>query len=248
MNIYSDSSQTALKYLKNTKANINNVLIMTGDFNIRNSTQNPLFPHHLVYNDTLMNIADSLSTCLSKSTNQVSTRYSDNPNNLNLVIDLMFLHPNSEEFDNHTIYPKQSMLLDHALLTVNILIFEEHIQTRKQRIIKNSKEEIRFIAEIIESIKRLNIDHIESKEDLESIVQEFAHNIDEIWFKYSKMVNIIQNYGGMKNVRKNQRSTDFQDVWRIGKASRVWLRRPTGNFLMSKSKKLEVRVADHENS
>ena len=28
MNIYSDSSQTALKYLKNTKANINNVLII----------------------------------------------------------------------------------------------------------------------------------------------------------------------------------------------------------------------------
>ena len=36
MNVYSDSSQSALKYLMNTEANINNVLIMTGDFNIRN--------------------------------------------------------------------------------------------------------------------------------------------------------------------------------------------------------------------
>ena len=35
MNIYSDSSYSALKYLKDTKVNINNLLIMTGDFNIR---------------------------------------------------------------------------------------------------------------------------------------------------------------------------------------------------------------------
>ena len=37
MNIYSDSSHSALKYLKDTEVNINNVLIMTGDFNIRDS-------------------------------------------------------------------------------------------------------------------------------------------------------------------------------------------------------------------
>ena len=38
LNVYSDSSQTALKYFKNTEANINNVLIMTGNFNIRDSS------------------------------------------------------------------------------------------------------------------------------------------------------------------------------------------------------------------
>ena len=37
MNIYSDSFYTALKYLKNTEANIHNILIMTNDFNIRDS-------------------------------------------------------------------------------------------------------------------------------------------------------------------------------------------------------------------
>jgi len=37
MNIYLDSSHSALKYLKDTKVNIDNVLIMTGDFNIRDS-------------------------------------------------------------------------------------------------------------------------------------------------------------------------------------------------------------------
>ena len=35
MNVYSDSSHTALKYLKDTEVNIGNTLLMTGDFNIR---------------------------------------------------------------------------------------------------------------------------------------------------------------------------------------------------------------------
>ena len=35
LNIYSDLSQSALKYLKNTEVDLNNVLIMTGNFNIR---------------------------------------------------------------------------------------------------------------------------------------------------------------------------------------------------------------------
>jgi len=37
MNIYSDLSHTAIKYLKNTEFNIRNLLIMTGDFNIHDS-------------------------------------------------------------------------------------------------------------------------------------------------------------------------------------------------------------------
>ena len=35
INIYSDKYQIALKYLKNTKANICNVLVIARDFNIR---------------------------------------------------------------------------------------------------------------------------------------------------------------------------------------------------------------------
>ena len=36
INIYSDSSQSALKYLKDIESNIHNIII-TGDFNIRDS-------------------------------------------------------------------------------------------------------------------------------------------------------------------------------------------------------------------
>ena len=78
-----DSSQLALKYLKDTEANINNVIIMTEDFNIRDSSWDSLFPHHSVHQDILMDIADSMNLCISKSTNQVPTEYLDNSNNLN---------------------------------------------------------------------------------------------------------------------------------------------------------------------
>ena len=37
INIYLDSSWLALKYLKDTEVNINNILTMTRDFDIRNS-------------------------------------------------------------------------------------------------------------------------------------------------------------------------------------------------------------------
>ena len=37
INVYSDESQTALKYLKDIEVNSNNVLIMIEEFNIRDS-------------------------------------------------------------------------------------------------------------------------------------------------------------------------------------------------------------------
>jgi len=59
----------ALKYLKDTEASINNVLVMTGDFNIRNSSWDSSFPHHSIHSNLLINIADSMNLYISKSTN-----------------------------------------------------------------------------------------------------------------------------------------------------------------------------------
>jgi len=73
------------------------------------------------------------------------------------------------------------------------MIFEEHIQIKKHIIVKDSKEERNFLAELINSIKSLNIEHISSKESLGQVVQEFAYNIDKIWFKHSKVVNITKH-------------------------------------------------------
>jgi len=77
---------------------------MAGDFNIRDSSWDSSFPHHSIHCDILNNITDLMNICMSKATNYVSTRYLDNQNNLNLVIDLMFLYLNSSELDNYTIH------------------------------------------------------------------------------------------------------------------------------------------------
>ena len=127
VNIYSDSLQIALKYLKDTKANINNILIMIGDFNIRDSIWDPNFPYHSIYSNLLTNIIDSMNLYMLRPTNQVLTRYLDNQNNSNSVIDLIFLRQDSLKLNNHMTYPEWKLSLDHTSLTVNITIIEEYI-------------------------------------------------------------------------------------------------------------------------
>ena len=183
INIYLDFSQMALKYLKDTEANINNILITTRNFNIRNNIWDPLFPHYLIHSNTLTDITDSLNICLSKSTNQVPIRYMDNLNDLNLVINLMFLYLNSEEFNNHMIHSNRQC---HQIML--------HLWSTFQSLRNTSKSENRQASKTAKiketSIRRINTDHIKSKKNLEQIVQDFMCNIDKFWFKHSKFVNI----------------------------------------------------------
>ena len=91
MNVYSDSFHTALKYLKNTKMTLLNLLIIAGNFNIRNSFWDPAFPHHSYLCDDLLIVADSFNLELLCPTNNVPTRYLDSDCGFNSTIDLMFL-------------------------------------------------------------------------------------------------------------------------------------------------------------
>jgi len=73
MNVYSDSFYLALKYLKDTKVNINNLLIMTGNFNIRDSLWDLSFPHYFSISDNLIIIADLFNLDLLILTNFIPT-------------------------------------------------------------------------------------------------------------------------------------------------------------------------------
>ena len=117
-----------------------------------------------------MYIANSLNLSLSKSTNQVSIRYSDNIQNMNSVINLIFLRPNSLEFDNYTIHSESCYLSDHTLLTVDISIVKEFVPNKWCTIIKNSEEKDKFITNLIEAIKKIDTKQISSKDSLELAV------------------------------------------------------------------------------
>ena len=127
LNIYSDSSHLALKYLKDTEVNVNNVLLMTGDFNIRDNLWDPSFPFHSLISDDLFMIADSFDLALSSPTNPGPTRFSNTAGESNSVIDLMFLRCSSTELDCHSILPESQLSSDHAPLSIDIPICNEVI-------------------------------------------------------------------------------------------------------------------------
>ena len=73
INIYSDKQQTALKYLKDIKVNLNNVFVMTGNFNIKDNDGDITYYYHSVHTDTLMEIANFIDLRMSTPTIQVLT-------------------------------------------------------------------------------------------------------------------------------------------------------------------------------
>ena len=83
---------------------------------------------------------------------------------------------------------------NHIPITVDIHIHEKWVQTRKWSLSKNSKEKAYFIKELIYFIRRLNTDPIPSINAIETIVQTFADNIDRIWYRHSKVVNITRHF------------------------------------------------------
>ena len=192
LDIYPDNHQLALKYLKDTEADLNNVIIMSSDFNIRNSDWNPSFPHHLMHADHLLEIADLLNLERLLSINLVPNRYTDNPNNSNSVIVLIFLRGYSEEFNTHLILPDMRGLFDYSPLIINIVIQEELIQWKRLSLHKGDKKKKDFIKQLRASLGGISTLAIENGQLLERVVGTFAHSIKTIWSKHAKWVRITR--------------------------------------------------------
>jgi len=77
-----------------------------------------------------------------------------------LVINLIFLWVDIEEFNNHQISSNFQSPSNHTLLSVYIFIEEEVIQDRKQTIVKNSKKEKEFINELRNRISYIDTTNI----------------------------------------------------------------------------------------
>jgi len=146
----------AVKYLKDTETNISNIIIMTGDFNIRDSLWDSNFPFHSIHSDMLFDIADSFSLALFSLTENFPTRFSDNNQNLNSVLDLVFTWPLSMEFNHHHIHPDWRLISDYTLITVDIHINDKNIPTKQHSLVKGSAKEKQFIEDLTRFIKNLN--------------------------------------------------------------------------------------------
>ena len=127
INIYSDEQQSTLEYIKDIKANLNNILTFTRNFNIRDKDWDLSYSYHSVHTDLLMDIIDSFDLRLSTPIIHVATWYADNPNGSNSVINLMFLWANSLEIEKHSILPNICSFLDYAPITVDIIIEKKFI-------------------------------------------------------------------------------------------------------------------------
>jgi len=222
MNVYSDSSHTALKYLKDIEVNINNVLVMTGDFNIRDSLWYHSFLHHSVINNDLLIIADSYNLALSMPTNPYSTRYLDTVGEANSTIDLMFLRYGSSEINQHSVHPDWRLTSDHVLLSIVITIVDEIISTSKLSIQQKSEQKNAFLEEVTSSFKNFDTSNVTNKEDLKFMVNKLNSLVDQAWNRNAKHSRITKHSKKWWSEECNKALTNYRtlrslDNWKVFK-------------------------------
>ena len=212
LNIYSDSSHSALKYLKDTEVNISNVLVMTSDFNIRDSLWDPSFPFHSSISNDLFMIADSFDLELSSPTNPGPTRFSDTEGESNSVIDLMFLRSGSKKLDSHSILSESRLSSDHAPLSIDIPISGEVILSSKLVIYPGSDQEKAFIKDIISNFTHLDTSNIVNIKELDNIVNRLGSTIEQMWSKNAKRTRISKHSKQWWSESCNQALNDYRST------------------------------------
>ena len=152
INIYSDNNQTTLQVLQQSMTNMNNTIILTEDFNIRDSDWDPSFRHYSSHTNDLITIANSLDLKLSPPSNPSPTRFKDNLQDTNSIIDLVFLLPDNTGFGRHTLHPEIQKPSNHVPLIIEIGIRGINTDINIWSIKKDSKEEKEFISSLVRGI------------------------------------------------------------------------------------------------
>jgi len=145
INIYLDNNQIALHCLCLNIRDVENTVIITGDFNIRDSNWDPNFHNYSAHTDDLITITDSLGLELSPFLNPSLTRYTDNPRNTNSVLDLVFLSPSNSGFEQYSFYPEMWKPLDYISLIIEVEIKEVNVDITIWSIKKDSDDEKEFV-------------------------------------------------------------------------------------------------------
>jgi len=186
INVYSDNNQSALYFLNRNIVDLNNTVVMTGNFNIRDNDWDPNYSHHSAHTKDLLTLAESLGLDLSPPINPGPTRFADNLRDMNSVIDLAFINPNNSGFGQHSLYPELHRPSDHVPFIIEVSINETNIDNSFWSISKDSEEEKNFIKAITDNILALDTSNIMSKENLETIVQQLASTFNEAWYSQAK--------------------------------------------------------------
>jgi len=210
LNVYSDKSHTAISFLRNHELNIDNTIIMTGDFNVWDSDWDLLYPHHSIHAEDLLTIAGTLDLDLSSPVNPGPTRFADNNTNNNSVIDLMFINPQNPGFNNHHILQDKQLLSDHAPLYAEIQITVSNIEIVRRTIKQGSEEEIKYNSYIATHFTNLHSDDLTIPNNIEKLTDDIALIFNNAWLRHSKEAKITKRSKEWWNQSCSDRLADYR--------------------------------------
>ncbi|KAF5345868.1 hypothetical protein D9756_011193 [Leucocoprinus leucothites] len=185
LNIYSDSSSSAINFLSMNFIDIPNIIYMGGDFNCRSPEWDPSATYIPMSAITLTELVDGFNLTRSSPTSLSPTHFSSIESHDNSVINLIFCANNSTP---HIIDVNSRLPLDHAPLIMDLPIRPDYINYKKRVLLKDSNEETAFTSQVSEHLAALDCLDIHSTSCLNDISDSISHIFNESWNTNSKIV------------------------------------------------------------
>ncbi|KAF5359454.1 hypothetical protein D9756_003188 [Leucocoprinus leucothites] len=221
LNIYSDSSSSAINFLSTNFIDIPNIIYMGGDFNCRSPEWDPSATYVPMSAITLMELADGFNLTRSSPTIISPTHFSSIESHDNSVIDLIFCANNSTP---HIIDVNSRLPSDHAPLIMDLPICPDYINYKKRVLPKDSDEETAFTFQVSEHLAALDCSDIHSTSCLNNISDSISRIFNESWNTNSKIVWITNRSKEWWNLHCSEtlltyRRTKDRKDWRAFRAA-----------------------------